>query len=255
MEKSRSIVARIAFAGLLTVMLFVVLSTATYAWYSTNQIVNAGTLTFKSSIGDSTSTVTIGKDVNATTTTMTFDVSPDISPMIPTVGATKNVTTFAEFSSFQRTFEGLDEFNVPIAKIKGESIQPLVLAVEGQKFFYLNNLSEADVSLKIEYEIKGELEDQMHVAMFVGVEPAQAKLLCIMSKSGEVHYGNIEIGQPISDTQTMQDVCFDSEKDFLFLSGNESICIRLVVWLDGVNMKNKDGGKTTTFSLSFSGLE
>jgi len=251
---SRSPITRIALAGILTILLFIVLSTATYAWYSTNNVVDAGSLTFKSALSDDVGTLTIGKNVNSESTEISFDAPEAVAPMIPVVNGIIGTTTFDAFTDFQRTFEGLDGMGRLVAKIDGERTAPLVLAIDGQEYFYINNFAVTETNVQIEYEIKGELAEKMHIAMFVGEEATEAKLLCVMSKSGVIHYGEIKLGEIIADKPVMDNAYVDSGNIFLKVGANASERIRLVVWLDGVDMKTENGGKNTSFTLNFKGL-
>ena len=244
---------RIAYIGLMVVLLFVVLSTATYAWYSANNVVGAGIITFRSSSSDIDGLLRIGKDKTAKEREITFDTTGKISPMIPTVNGVIGGTKFGQFTQFQKTFEGLDGAGQQlVAMIDGTAATPLVLSVGGQEYFYINNVAtQMDINVKVEYTVVGELADKLHIAMFIGEKEEDSTLLGIMSGSGTIHYGNIKVGEIVADKPVM-DGAYKSTGSITFtVPKNSSVCIRLVAWLDGVDMKNENGNKNTSFSLTF----
>ena len=58
------------------VLVFIVLSTATYAWYSANNVVTVDNVTFTSSANDADGMglLAIGTNLNATTNNLSFDL-------------------------------------------------------------------------------------------------------------------------------------------------------------------------------------
>ncbi len=235
------------------VLLFVVLSTATYAWYSANNVVGAGVISFRSSSSDVGGFLTIGKDKTAKETELTFDTTGKISPMIPTVDGVIGSTKLAQFMQFQKTFEGLDGAGQLVAMLDGTAATPLLLSVGGQKYFYINNIApENDITVKVEYTVVGELKEKLHIAMFVGEKEEDSALLGIMSGSGSIHYGNIKVGEVVDNKPVMENAYKATGSITFTVPRNSSVCIRLAAWLDGVDMKNENGNKSTSFSLTFS---
>ncbi|MCM1306745.1 MAG: hypothetical protein NC037_00890 [Bacteroides sp.] len=250
--RKTSYMRRIAFLGLMLVLLLAVLSTATFAWYSANNVVGSGIITFKSSSSDVGGFLTIGKTKTATDTEITFDKTGDISPMIPTADGVIGTTKFGQFMQFQKTYEGLNDLGQLVAKLDGTATTPLLLAIDNQKYFYINNIDpQNSIGVKAEYTIVGELADKLHIAMFVGEREEDAVLLGIMSGSGTIHYGSIRLGEAVADKPTMQNAYKTTGSITFTVPSNGSVCIRLAVWLDGVDMKNEHGSKDTSFSLTF----
>lgn len=234
------------------IMLLAVISTATYAWYSANNVVSGGDILFQSSASDAAGVLTIGKTTNATSAEITFDEPGALNPMIPLYEGVIGTTTYTQFRSFVRTFEDLDEMGRWVARLDGVAETPYTLSLDGQEYFYINNTDTLNpVTVEVDYVILGELADKLNVALFVGEEPV---LLGIMSGSDSIHYGSITAGQPVSDALVMSGAYKATGEMKLTVPAGGSVCLRLIVWLDGVKMHNDDGGVTTSFSLNFKGV-
>lgn len=252
--KKRSYLSRITLAAFMTVLLLIVLSTATYAWYSANNLASAGTLVFRSSASDVGGVLTIGKNKTSQEYEMSFDLTSDIQPMIPTADGVVGQTKLPGFVSFQKTYEGINDLGKPVAMLDGTAATPLMLSVDGQKYFYLNNISpDYDVTVNLDYTVLGTLKDKLHIAVFVGDRETDAVLMGIISGSGVIHYGAIRVGEFVDEKPTMQTAYKMTGEIRLTVPKGGSLCLRLVAWLDGVDMKNTDGDKTTSFSLAFKG--
>ncbi len=249
----RSKLRQIVLVGVILVLLFVVLSTATYAWYSANNVASAGMITFRSSSSDVGGFLTIGKTKTATGNELTFDTPDEISPMIPTVNGEIGVTKLGQFKQFQKTYEGLNEAGQLVAMLNGTAATPLFLSVDGQEYFYLNNIApEIDIKVKVEYTVVGELAEKLHAAMFFGEREQDAVLIGVISGSDDkIHYGNIKVGESVDGMPTMESAYMTTGSITFVVPQASSVCIRLAAWLDGVDMKNENGNKTTSFSLAF----
>ena len=249
----RTHIRRIAFIGLMIVLLFAVLSTATYAWYSANNVVGSGIITFKSSSSDVGGFLTIGKTKTATETEISFDKPGDLSPMIPTFDGDIGNTKLGRFMQFQKTYEGLNGAGQLVAMLDGTATTPLLLSLDGQKYFYINNIDpQNSINVKVEYTVIGELAEKLHVAMFIGEKEEDAVLMGIISGSGTIHYGKINLGEVVADKPKMQNAYKTTGSITFTVPKGDSVCIRLVAWLDGVDMKNDDGSQSTSFSMTFS---
>lgn len=249
----REHIRRIAFIGLMVVLLFAVLSTATYAWYSANNVVGSGIISFTSSSSDAGGFLTIGKSKTATETELTFDKTGDISPMIPTVDGIIGTTKFGQLMQFQKTYEGLNGVGQLVAMLDGTAATPLLLSAGGQKYFYINNINpENAITVKVDYTIVGELAEKLHMAMFIGEKEEDATLMGIISGSGVIHYGKINIGEIVADKPVMQNAYKTTGSITFTVPNGGSVCIRLAVWLDGVDMKDANGSKNTSFAMTFS---
>lgn len=236
----------------MVLLLFAVLSTATYAWYSANNVAGAGTVTFRSASSDVGGYLGIGKTKTATETEISFDEPGDISPMIPVINAEIGATKLNSFMQFQKTYEGLNNAGQLVAMLDGTAATPLLLSVDRQNYFYLNNMApEADITVKVEYTVVGELAEKLHIAMFIGESEQEATLLGIISGSGEIHYGAISFGEVVSEKPLMENTYKETGAIKLTVPKQGSVCIRLAAWLDGVDMKNENGGKETSFGISF----
>ena len=252
---------RIAFGGIMVLMLFIVLSTATYAWYSANNVATVDNVVFTSSASDTEGgLLAIGTDLNDTETNLTFDTPSEFFPMIPVDQAVIGETTYASFvGGFNKTSEGLNALSEWVAKLDGTAITPLTLTSSDTPYFYVINRSPDDnFRVKIDYAFDDDadagegLKDKLHIAFFIG-DGADATLLGIATLS-DVHYGAISAGDVIADTPVMDAAStkLSGEMSFLLNAGQHAK-LRLVVWLDGVDMKNKHGSKNMLFSLNFRG--
>ena len=96
------------------------------------------------------------------------------------------------------------------------------------------------------------LKDKLHIAFFKGDSSAGCTLLGIASLS-DIHYGLIHIGDAVNDTPVMDAVRSNSGEMTFTLEAGGYAALRLVVWLDGVTMKNDHGSKNMLFSLTFNG--
>ena len=259
MNDTTSTVRKIALIGIMVAMLFVVLSTATYAWYSANNVATVDNVTFTSSSNDSEGgLLAIGTDLTDVSTNLTFDAPKEFSPMIPVSESVVGETTYSEFvAGFNKTSEGLDPFSEWVAKLDGTAITPITLSAAGQDHFYVINRSqEDDFRVIVDYmfdETDGtNLKDKLHIAFFIG-EDTDAVLLGIATLS-DVHYGAIHAGDKIADTPVMQNGVKKTSGEMSFLlPASQHAALRLVVWLDGVDMKNEHGNRSMIFSLTFRG--
>ena len=256
----KSAVQQIALFGIMVIMLFVVLSTATYAWYSANNVASVDSIVFTSSaVGQEEGLLAIGSTPTTTSTTMTFGATEDFSPMIPVNAATLGTTTYSAFvNNFNKTSEGLNDLGIWVAKVDGSPTTPTTLTCDNQTYFYvINRDPNADYTIKIDYIFDGSednaLQDKLHIAFFIGEDAQTATLLGIASSSN-IHYGAIAAGAPVADTPTMNSSVIKNTGEMSFhLDANEYAVLRLVAWLDGVDMKVAHGSKSMLFSLTFRG--
>lgn len=260
--QGKSVLRQIAIFGIMMIMLFVVLSTATYAWYSASNVASVDGLTFTSSAVDSEGgLLALGSAPTSTSTTMTFDqLTTAFSPMIPVNSATVGTTTYSAFiANFTKTSEGYNETLAAwVAKLDGTAATPTTLTCDDNPYFYVINRSgEGDFTVKIEYVFEEEesaysIKDKIHIAFFIGEEANNANLLGIASLS-DIHYGAIHAGEVVADTPVMSNVRKDTSEMTFSLPASEYAVLRAVVWLDGVDMKNDHGSREMLFSLTFRG--
>lgn len=264
--RTNSAVRRIILVGIMLVLVFIVLSTATYAWYSANNVVTVDNVTFTSSANDADGMglLAIGTDLNATTNNLSFDPPSEFHPMIPVSSAVIGETTYSEFvAGFNKTAEGLREgingIAEWVAKLDGTAITPMTLTSSGENYFYvINRSSEDDFKIKVDYMFDESsstgLKDKLHIAFFVGLNGAAEETLLGIASLSDIHYGAITAGDVIADTPKMPTSLKKASGEmYFFLNASQYAKIRLVVWLDGVDMKNEHGEKNMLFSLTFRG--
>ena len=255
MENTGTGIRRIALSMIVVIVLFIVLSTATYAWYTTNNLVRAENIVFTSSSRDAQGgLLSIGTSKTSEESSITFDRVDMFYPMIPITECLVGETTYGDFvTGFNKTAEGGDPLN-PIAKVDGEAIDPVTLEAGGQKVFYVINRDVDDMTVSIAYAFdEGEgsnLKDKLHIAVFKG-EDLNATLLGVASLS-EIHYGAIRMGEAVASTPVVREgVKKDTGEMTFTLASGEAEAFRLVVWLDGVAMKDENGAKNMLFGITF----
>ncbi len=252
---------------LLAVMLLIALSTATYAWFASDNMVNLSSIYFTADTQmDVEGELTIGwlKDQTTHNAIQFYDgSSSDFYPMIPSIKPTKGLAYGEFLASFHYGFEqggvyaydgdridpftllnpwwDLEDEDLPTDSL-GQSIDRM------QNHFYLCNNNKNGISMDIRIEFKfrdnGDvykdddelylLRDFLRIAVFVNDE-----LDGIMA-TAPVYYGEIVGGERVSETESTSEVNYDNvTSTFVLEPGIENAAeVKLVAWFDGVHMKS-----------------
>ena len=264
MKRKNGAIRGIAVTAVVLVMITVVLSTATYAWY---RVVNRA-------VGNSVTFQAINNDTGGGDLTITWDLdnlnnyiidfnnpTNDLYPMIPINEAKIDETTYAEFTTrnFNTTYQTVNAMGEYIARLAGVQIDPFILNgnVGGgtQNYFYLVNTNpEYEMNVDVIYLYSGVLSDKLRIAFFVGDDPDSLVLKGIMSMSEDIYYGAIQKNAPLTDTQTMPDAYVRTKEMSINLPAGEHCCVAMVGWLDGVKMQDENSRQTTSFIVKFDGI-
>lgn len=253
---------RIILMCVVVLMLFAVLSTATYAWYSMTNRVSANSITFVAGSNSDGGDLAIGWSPDITNQyVLTFDVCNEkLSPMIPKERAELGQTSYDSFLFFNSTTQALNEYGEWISNMVGTNAAPYTLtgsnngAANKQGYFYLINKNRSlNLKIVLNYDITGELQEKLRIAFFTGDNPSSTVLRGILARNEDIHYGQINAGDKISDTQVMADVFTRTGTLTFDIPANRYVAVRLTAWLDGVDMSDVDGDKSTLFSLQFNG--
>lgn len=258
---------------LVIVLLFIAVSTATYAWYSAINRALGDSITFSSSSYDQMgSELTIGWTRDSIFNEITFD-EPDSSlyPMIPKTHPVIGVTTFNEFTNFNFNYSAQsfdNELHAWICSFAGQNSSPFICTGgevgEKKSFFYLINKKTTDKqTVTVRYVINGELAEYLRVALFIGdavdgytdqQNIANMRFYGILSNNDLIHYSLIRERDIVDETPVMDNVHKPSSSISFVLNENSAKCIALVAWLDGVHLDNEDAQKSTTFNITFDGV-
>ena len=144
---------------LMVAVLIVAVSTATFAWYTSSQSVNA-TDAVVSSASSTSADISIGWSDADKTTTIALAGGPAIQPMVPTAVIADDAETIAFNTAPMNT---LNQFTAA-----GTNATPWSINVEDKtSFFVINNNINEDVTVKMTATFDGTLADNLCVAVFI----------------------------------------------------------------------------------------
>jgi len=224
------------------------LSTATFAWFSANNRVSAGRISFEARTADVTN-LAIGWDVTSTEKSIEFKLPEAIGPMIPTSAPTVNTTTYGDFYESFRTASIDDEtgtFNTPPdivrpCKLSGERAGTVL-----DTFYVINRNETEKVLVSILSAIDGYNQPRLRVAVFV--DGVFVRVLMSTPSDGS-HYGEIVNGAEADDFNT-----FSSNENFeLEIEAGSYATVQLLAWYDGVLLEDEHGGQIANFAVTFTG--
>lgn len=244
---------RIAISLLLTLLLMVVLSTATYAWYSISSRVSTENIVFTADGTAPNGDLAIGFSPDEVTSySVTFDSPDSLSPMIPVFAPRRNIS-LADFLNFNTTAQTANEYGELITKFVGTAVEPHILTGgEANEVYLINKNPSVALSVSLSYTLEGELSEKLKMAVFL-YEDGDYALKGLLGKN-PVYYGAIEAGTKIDDTLRLDDACLSDGELILTVPEKGYVTLKFAIWLDGVCMQDEDGAKETSFSLSFNGI-
>lgn len=272
--KRRAIAILISF--LVLVLLFVGVSTATYAWYSAINRALGDSITFTSSAYDQLGgDLTIGWAKDSILNELTFDTpNSNLYPMIPKTEPVIGTTTYYQFVSNNFNYSG-QRFNGDlqtwICSFGGQNTTPYTCIGSETtpdaaiyNYFYLTNRKTTEKqTITAKYVISGDLSEELRVAIFIGdpvdtntdVENlASMRFMGILANNDTIYYDTISENDVVMDTPIMDNVYRTSSSISFLIDENSSKCCTLVAWLDGVLINNEDVLKTTSFNIVFDGI-
>ena len=221
----------------MTLVLVVAMSTATFAWYVAQSNVSASSTTVKagSSTASSLAIDAVGvTDATATNTSVALTLSETVLPAAPLAAIEKNKP--------MPTLYGAPKNNANQFTDDGDAVVPAAItAVDGDTdsandFFYVSNTHDQNsVNVQAKITFEGSTADNVVVAILVEGQygdPAEATMLVkgVFSKTGSYDAGEIVEGA----TAVLDDATADSTYvDLGTIAANGSMKVSVLVWLDG----------------------
>lgn len=271
--KSRKAITGLLVSLLILILLFVGVSTATYAWYSAINRAVGDSISFTSSTQDQMGgDLAIGWTNTSSLNALTFDTpQSNLYPMIPISQPVIDITTYSQFVnnnfnfSAQRYSEALEQW---ICSFSGQSTTPYVCTVSDnsiayQYFYIINKKTTEKQTVNIKYTITGDLADALRVAVFIGDSEsgntdaqnlANLRLVGILANTETIYYKAIEENDIVNQTPVMSDVYRASSSISFLLNESSFKCCVMVAWLDGVIIDNDNESQTTGFNITFDGV-
>lgn len=274
--KRKKAISGILVSLLVLILLFLAVSTSTYAWYSAINRALGDSITFTSSASDLIGgDLGIGWTSDCSLAQITFDAPhSNLYPMIPKTHAEIGITSYYDFvtKNFNTTAQTYSQpLQKWLASFAGQDVDPYIctgtINIEEEavtlKHFYLRNKKASEKqTINIRYTIDGTLADMLHVAIFIG-DPVEGeedvlfsnmKLMGIMSSEDRIYYGAIAENDPVEDTPLMIDVYRASNTMTFVMNENSYKCCAMVAWLDGAIIENTHIQQTTFFEITFDGV-
>jgi hypothetical protein len=272
----RKTISGILVSFLILVVVFVGVSTATFAWYSAVNRAIGNSITFTSEAQDQIGgDLAIGFSSDTTLSSITFDTPQStLYPMIPKTEADLGTTTYYDFitdnfnSSAQSFNESLQDW---ICSYNGQDASPYTCVstqtdptiITYNHFFLVNKKLDTKQTVYVKYTITGDLADCLHVALFIG-DPNDDNteeenidnmtLVGIMSNTSVIYYDIIAENDIVEDTPIMNNVQKDTSEIYFLINEDTYKYCTMVAWLDGVNITNDDATKDTSFKVTFEGI-
>ena len=250
----------------------VALSTATYAWFTSNATVSASQVTLTA---DSASGTALGIGwYGGTTGTSIQTAAPSgsLAPMIPAaINTTQNSETALSAFSFAGstiyTSGGISMFNAEnqTNNVYARTPYTLTQSSASETVFYLENLSGTKdiTSITLTATIAGDAKDLVRIAIFTcgttySATAADYSLVDVLVDSAATTatgtcYGNVAANGPIlGQTGTaLSSYTAKTTKDLGGLTRSTSKYFKIVMWLDGDALTDAFAGDAATIDLSF----
>lgn len=255
----------------MVVMLVVALSTATYAWFTAQNTVQATPVTI-SSASSTSANIAIGWAANATTTQVSF-ANATLNPMVPT---TDPSTTTSEALDFNKGQLSISPAGVPY--FNGVSSEtpwtPSEYEGDGSTLYVKNNNPNAAVSVQLSsLTVAGTNFDTigglLRVAFYTAGASAGTYVYLGTYGSGNAYYG-----QPHAyDAEEEDAYTLAAEAAFMTagnlitlkntaagiapftLAANGSVQLFIYAWLEGTGLTDALASQSITFSFAFNGTE
>lgn len=264
---------------LMIVVLLVVISTATFAWYNVAHVVSIDDLTFSSSAQDEAGgELCISWDV-LTESEYQYDlpIAPieegkGLQPMIPKYLGTVGSSNFDDVSgvnSFNKATQELNDGGFWAVKLEtNPNTTPYsLLEKDGDRnTFYLTNKSTVDMKITVTYAITAEtyvapgtnvsveypIANKVRLAIFTSDGPTGELILRgygAKDENQKIHYGILQ------NHQLNDNMAYDvrTESITFVVPALSYIQAKVVVWFDGVDMQDEDGSKKITLDINYLG--
>lgn len=251
----------------MVVLMVVALSTATFAWYTTSNVVYADTDTQISTATSSAANIAIGWESGATGTSVEFADATGLVPMVPDIQFVKGTTTFDQAKAAMKT--GSLEKNGSSATFIADGTAPAALWTQSEregsnKDLYLVNYNTSQAAT-ITFTLNGptkvgdanapDVTGIFHLAVFAwdatAAEGAGALVYQGMLGADDVDYGTIEAGEEeLLNPGTIAKEAFTLTIPAATVNSGTALQIALLAWIDGVELNNSLAGGAVQFGLT-----
>ena len=238
---------------LMVAVLIVAVSTATFAWYTSNNTATAGYSTLTAATSENFN-IAIGWTSDAVDNKID-DLAPataTLNPAVPAAAFADSVAYDTALASFKTAgINSQSQFNAD-----GTSMTPWAINHDAQDNFYvINNNANAGIRVTMTLAVEtleepiAELKDQLFVAVYVG--DTFKGVLNVSSKSyayGPVN--NLKPSNPSADGSELSTAAATPTLAF-DLAASSNTSIKLIAWLDGPTTKDANAGQQVKFGFSF----
>ena len=221
------------------IVVAVVLSTATYAWFTSNASVTASTVTLTAESSGGTA-LGIGWLDGTTGTTITANEASEYKPMVPS-DLEVGTTDFADVTwsgATTYTDGGVAKFNTPYASVSPYQYNGTVDA-NIKDTFYIENLSTANTISTIVLTLSDVADTNTLLRVGVFTSSTANGTYTLRGVLGADEDLDTEWGEITAKGQVVADLCDDevatvTSIEFTNLSAQGKIFFKVVAWLDGV---------------------
>ena len=242
----------------------VALSTATYAWFTSNDAVTATTVTLTA---ESSSGAALGIAWNGGTTGTLITANDPATtqpvtkykPMIPsalTVATDNTATNLANvtWSGATKRMDGsVEKFNAPYTSLAPYQYNGTVSS-EAVDIFYIENLSDTNniASITMSLNSVSDTNAFLRVAVFTSASASGDYLLRAVlaaNNGAATTYGTVTENANVSSITGSTSAT--SSYTISNLAAQQKIYFKVVAWLDGVVLNDSNAGQTATVGLKF----
>lgn len=267
---------------LMTFLLFVVLSTATFAWYSVLNVATVGDISFTASSNNQGG----GGDIclswhplEENEYIFSLDIAPvtasnGLYPMIPINSGEVGITTFDTYAStdcFNKASQIESIAGGYVTRVDSISTTTPHLLMDRDRstnVFYVTNKSDVDMQVTFTYDVEAEqykvpgtdvymekpIANKLRSAIFIASSDSEDYILRgLVAEDGAneevVHYGRLEPNKNINDVESTKKT---PEITFV-VPAKGYVKGKIAVWFDGVRMVDSDGSDKVSFNMYFLG--
>ena len=245
----------------------VALSTATYAWFTSNANVTASSITMTAAT-NSDAALGIGWAGGAAESAISLSGAPaTIAPMVPAAISTGVTTSGVAFeTATTKSVNGHLVFNTP------SSATPYTFTNGAATAFYVSNLSTVSTvaNVQVQADIAAVTQnkdgsDLIRIAIFKRATAGTGDyvLVGILSNTPDDHnvaYGDVQVGYN-AEKGTGQSLSYGESVDYLDLgnlavndsaaNGSDQIDLVAIVWMDGYELDNTKSAYDASIGLTF----
>ena len=270
---------RLLTAVLMTCLLFVVLSTATFAWYTVSGVASVGGITFTAaSNGGGGGDICLSwHELEADEYSFKLDFasvpkSNGLNPMIPInegVVGTTTFSTYADADTFNKASQVENIAGGYVTKLDSISTAtPYVLHdKDGEgSVIYVTNKADIAMTVTFTYEVKADvylvngtdvwmeepIANKLRAAIFLAEDGAtDFTLIGLCAEDGQyeekIHYGALEGNKNVNDVESQS----KTQSISFVVPAKSFVRCKIAVWFDGVRMLDSDGSGYVSFDMYF----